>query len=272
MVQCELVVGFRAWATLLNPRRRNTVHAHPVWQLEIITESQAMAVVPPEPVALAQGDCILIPPDVPHRFVYQELPVRWATFRFGATGASTHNRVQKLPMTPLNTCIRDALLHVMPRSLAAPASPDGRVAASLLAALLQHNSTEEALAPPGIMESRIVREISGFLRRHAKGRLVIEDLARHCGYSADYLSKKFKAETGVGLKEFIDQERCRMAENLLAHTNLSVSEIAYDVGFNDIYGFSRFFKRVNGSCPTGYRAGFLLEIREALTGSKKRNA
>ena len=96
----------------------------------------------------------------------------------------------------------------------------------------------------------------------------MEQLAHHCGYSPNYLAKKFRTETGMGLKEFLDQERCRMAENLLAHTTLSVSEVAFDMGFKDIFSFSRFFKRVNGHSPKEYRDGYLHDIREALTGRR----
>lgn len=269
-VQCELIVGFHASSTLLNVRRRQySPHTHPFWQLEIMQESRALVMTPPKSQTLTPGDCLLIPPDVPHRFVYEDLPVRWATFRFSATGVSYPNRAYKLQMTPFNTCVRDALLHAMPDSLAAPDSPDGRTVASLLSALLQRNCPKDRLTAPGVMESRFVRDILAFIQRHATTRMSLRQLAQHCGYSQNYLAKKFRRETGVGLKEFMDQKRCRMAENLLAHTHLSVSEIAGDVGFKNIYGFSRFFKRVNGNSPKDYRAGFLLDASKAIMDHRK---
>jgi len=270
-VQCELIVGFHASSTLLNASRHQyPTHTHPFLQLEIVQESRTLAVTPTKSETLIPGDCLLIPPDVSHRFVYEDLPVRWASFRFSATGVSRPNRAYKLQMTSFNTCVRDAILHAMPGSLTAPDSPDGHAVASLLAALLQRNCPEDRLAVPGVMESRFVRDILAFIQRHAKTRISLHVLAQHCGYAQNYLAKKFKRETGTGLKEFMDQKRCRMAENLLAHTHLSVSEVAYDMGFKNIYGFSRFFKRVNGNSPKDYRVGFLLDASKALTSHWQR--
>lgn len=252
VVHCQVIVGFLG---SLEAPRRGGYHTHPYWQLEIMLEGRAVARVAPEAIALEPGDCLLIPPDLRHGFRKSDPPLRWATFRFTATGVRPQEQAHKLRMTPLNASLRDALLHATPRSLAAPDTRNGRVVGALLAALLEHNQPEAPLAAPGMRESGLARDVRAYVRRHANLRVPVDELAHLCGYSPHYFPKKFRRETGQGLKEFVDRERCRMAENLLAHSDLSVGHIARDVGFGDIYSFSRFFKRVTGRSPRAYRVG-----------------
>jgi len=250
--RCELIVGFRGLSATAKQVRP---HTHPFWQFEIIVQGRTTAQAPPKAIELAPGDCLLIPPGLLHGFIKRTSPFRWATFRFTATGVRPPDHARKLEGTPFNLAVRDALLDAMPRSLSAPTSPDGRAAASLLAALLERNTLHDALDGPGMADSRLVREVRAFVRRYATQRVFIEDIAGHCGYSPKYFAKKFRRETGHVLKQFVDGVRCRMAQDLLAHSDLRVGEIARDVGFDDIYGFSRFFKRVTGRSPRAYRAG-----------------
>lgn len=79
------------------------------------------------------------------------------------------------------------------------------------------------------------------------------ELAREQGYSAGHLRMLFKQATGKTPTKARKDERRRRAENLLTHSDLNISEIATRLGFESIYAFSRFFKKVNGISPLKYR-------------------
>ena len=72
------------------------------------------------------------------------------------------------------------------------------------------------------------------------------------GYSRNHLSLLFKRKYGIPLKTFIDRERIEIAKSLLAYTEMNVSETAQTMGFNDVYYFSNFFKRLTGKSPLNY--------------------
>jgi AraC-like DNA-binding protein len=73
----------------------------------------------------------------------------------------------------------------------------------------------------------------------------------HC--SPDYLSHIFHQETGHRLIAYIHQERIKVAMNMLRNTALSISEVAYALGFESQAYFSRVFKRVAYKTPMDYR-------------------
>ncbi len=69
----------------------------------------------------------------------------------------------------------------------------------------------------------------------------------------DYLSRRFKRETGVGLHEYLLMLRLQRATSLLVKTTKSIKEIGSEVGFRDPQVFSKAFRRCMGCPPTIYR-------------------
>ncbi|MEL7534180.1 MAG: helix-turn-helix transcriptional regulator, partial [Bacteroidota bacterium] len=71
--------------------------------------------------------------------------------------------------------------------------------------------------------------------------------------SATQLFRKMKALTGHPPMSFVRKIRLHKAKELLFSTELSVSEIAYDLGFSDPHYFSRAFKKEFGQSPSQVR-------------------
>lgn len=80
---------------------------------------------------------------------------------------------------------------------------------------------------------------------------------KYCGeamnMSPNYLSDLLRKETGKGAKEHITSFVVHTAKNQLLGTNESISEIAYQLGFEYPQHFSKFFKRKTGLSPAQYR-------------------
>ncbi|MEW6682472.1 MAG: helix-turn-helix transcriptional regulator [Nitrospirota bacterium] len=69
----------------------------------------------------------------------------------------------------------------------------------------------------------------------------------------DYLSRRFKRETGIGLHDYLLTLRLQRATALLVKTTKSIKEISAEAGFRDPQVFSKAFKRRMGCPPTVYR-------------------
>ena len=80
----------------------------------------------------------------------------------------------------------------------------------------------------------------------------VEDLSRELGMSRVYLYKKLLAITGKTPIEFIRIIRLKRSAQLLQKTDLSVSEVAYRVGFNNPRYFSKYFKEEFGVLPSAF--------------------
>lgn len=73
--------------------------------------------------------------------------------------------------------------------------------------------------------------------------------------SPNYLSDLLKSETGKNTQEHIHYFLLERAKYLLVHTNWSVSEIAFKLGFEYSQNFSKLFKKKIGTTPSLFRAG-----------------
>lgn len=88
----------------------------------------------------------------------------------------------------------------------------------------------------------------GFRERHEVG-----DYASLMHISAGHLSEVVKTQSGKPAIKHIHERLVMEARRLILHTDHSLKEIAFDLGFADASYFNRFFKRETGTTPAEYR-------------------
>ena len=79
-------------------------------------------------------------------------------------------------------------------------------------------------------------------------------MAAQAGLSESQFSHLFKQQTGHAPLTYFIHLKMQHACSLLTLTQLSVKEIAQEVGYTDSYYFSRLFKKIIGVAPSRYRA------------------
>ena len=99
----------------------------------------------------------------------------------------------------------------------------------------------------------LVERSKAYIYDHISQEISRNDIASHVGLSPEYLSTFFKKETGKTLSEFIKAERIAFAKRLLKQTNLPISMISDNVGFDSLSYFSSVFRSVAGCTPREYR-------------------
>lgn len=108
------------------------------------------------------------------------------------------------------------------------------------------------LSLPGVTDKDIVKAIR-YIHDHHHERVSARDIASHVGLSPEYLSTKFKRETGMTVSAYISQMRIQEAKALLRFTDLSIGEIAAQLSFSSQSYFQTSFKREAGMTPQQYR-------------------
>ncbi len=81
----------------------------------------------------------------------------------------------------------------------------------------------------------------------------LEELQNIAHMSRSNLMRVFRKATGQTPIEYLVRLRIQRAMELLRNTDLNITEIALETGFNDSNYFTRQFKRINGSAPTAFR-------------------
>lgn len=122
---------------------------------------------------------------------------------------------------------------------------------SLLMELLKEIfcSTEET-ALTDIQQFRMQKAIA-HIHEHLAENCTVPELARIAGFSESYFSKLFRQITGQSVITYQNTLRLNQARNLMQLGDCNVSEAAAAVGFRDIYYFSRLYKKVMGTPPSG---------------------
>ena len=99
----------------------------------------------------------------------------------------------------------------------------------------------------------ILREFNFLVEKHFREKHSVTDYAELLHKSPKTLSNLFKKIGDKTPLQYIKERIALEARRLLAKTTKSVSEIGYDLGFNDVQSFSRFFKNLEGCSPLDFR-------------------
>jgi AraC-like DNA-binding protein len=81
----------------------------------------------------------------------------------------------------------------------------------------------------------------------------MEALIRELAIGYSKFRKLFKRSTGKSPNQYHINLRLDKAKELLSTTNLNVTEVAYQLGFDSVFYFSRLFKKKNGVSPKSFR-------------------
>ncbi|SDE26858.1 AraC-type DNA-binding protein [Paenibacillus sp. UNCCL117] len=128
--------------------------------------------------------------------------------------------------------------------------------------LLAHRSMKNGEPqPPEPPSEQLPQEISflvQYIGNHFQSELQLERLSRLVHMNSSYLSTLFHKHVGIPLNRFITIKRIHYAKSLLRETALSVTDIAFQCGFNHPTYFIKIFKKLEQVSPAAYRKEHLL--------------
>jgi AraC-like DNA-binding protein len=210
-------------------------------------------------VAVARGGTVLLPADRPH--AYGASPSDpWTLWWFHFTGADAADLVRTAHATvggPV-THLRDpapvaSLISQAIDALDSGLTPSAFIRATGAAwhALTQVIATGRR--EPGAGLSPLERAAE-HLRSTTPHRTSVTALASMVGLSPSQLNALFRERLGVTPLQFQVQLRMSRARELLDGTDLPVTAVARETGYDDPMYFSRQFTRVHGMTPTAYRS------------------
>ena len=144
---------------------------------------------------------------------------------------------------------------------AAQAAVDGRVDAGLeelslwLAARFVDVASGEVtpVSSASLRERRRAVDAAMWIDAHASEPIDLARVAAHAGASPFHFLRSFNQVLGVTPHQYLVRSRLRRAARLLADPERAITDIAMDVGFNDLSNFVRTFHRAAGVSPRGFR-------------------
>lgn len=110
---------------------------------------------------------------------------------------------------------------------------------------------KEAKRPTGC--SPEVACCRNYICQNLQSKICLEDIARQCGFTPRWISKKFEKEMGMSIPEYIQQKRLEHACHLLRYTMFSISEISNILQYSTQSYFTKKFKERYHITPKKYR-------------------
>lgn len=100
--------------------------------------------------------------------------------------------------------------------------------------------------------SKILDSVN-YILTNLQSNITVEYLSDRASYNSNYFSRIFTSYTGERPLTYVQKKRIERAQYLIITTNLSLSDIAMESGFESLSYFSRSFKEVTGQTPTQYK-------------------
>ena len=101
--------------------------------------------------------------------------------------------------------------------------------------------------------SLLMRSITDYLSENYQNEISLSTMAERLGYNYHYLSKCFHRIFGMSFTRFLNSYRLDAALEMLTETDLSITDIALQSGFQSVRNFNDCFKLSIGTTPTRYR-------------------
>ena len=98
-----------------------------------------------------------------------------------------------------------------------------------------------------------IRRALDFMEEHYFEGISLRDIARAACLSRYHFCRLFKRQMRINCIPYLSQLRIEKAKSLLGNTPYPVTQICFDVGFNDLSHFERVFRSIEGISPSTYR-------------------
>lgn len=107
----------------------------------------------------------------------------------------------------------------------------------------------------GTWKHQKVGQVADYLGKYPETKESLEELAKRFFISKSYLSRIFREVTSFTVNEYKNISRIKKSQQLLLHSDCSITEVSERLGFENLTYYERVFKKYTGMSPFKYRKG-----------------
>ena len=115
------------------------------------------------------------------------------------------------------------------------------------------NEIVAVLEPMSTGRTDILEQVKQYVLQNVEKRITLRDAADHVCISAPYLSSLFKKEFNQSFVSFVNKTKIERACHMILEDKYRINEVAYGLGFENAYYFSKVFRRYMGESPTEWQ-------------------
>ena len=241
----------------LAPHRHARLH-----QVLLIAHCGGWVTLDGKTLALPTGSLVNVPTDHVHSFRFEKDTRGWVTTLADElldellTGVGTHrSELDQASVLPSDSFVTQTVQQIW-LEFSAQEKARALVLRGLSGVLLgwvARQLAQNSLTEAKINDSELVRRFKELIELNFKAHWTVSQYAKALSISPTHLSRLTRASNGISALRMIEARLMREARRNLAYTNLSISSIAYTLGFADPAYFSRVFTRDAGISPKAFR-------------------
>lgn len=275
VVQIRPGESFAAWSHGY-PFRTVRWHFHPEYELHFVAATYGRYFVGDFIGEFGPGNLVLTGPNLPHNWVSDipkgsSVPLRCRIVQFTEdfVGGLQAALPELAALQPILEKSRRGVLFSQETSVqVAPLMRELMDARGvrrvelflLILGLLCRSQRDEALAsasylpdPSGYMSAGINKALA-FVRENLTVPFTEAELAQIAGQSTSAFSRSFRRHTGMSLVQYVKRLRINLAcQILMSEERLPITDICFEVGFNNLSNFNRQFRAEKGMTPSRFR-------------------
>ena len=252
------------------------LHSHNCYELIYALNDSMVAFIDGKYYILEVGDAIMVPPSVPHCMETSDIynctvfgmRKEWIVQKSHEFEAYDHenylshivnNNTHSFFINTLTSDFHGIMQKLVEihRSVYRNASLDNNLNFEYLFSLALVALTNAKIRTPKEIgnETELDGKVTSIIEYIVENynKTSIEDVAEHFGYSKTQIHRLVKASTGITVSKHITNEKMKRAKILLLNSNLSITTIAEELGFENPDCFAKMFKRLRGITPYQYR-------------------
>jgi AraC-like DNA-binding protein len=250
-------------------------HFHSVYEIALIIKSKGTRIIGDSIENFTDGDLVLLGPHVPHiayvkddsvsSSLFQALVVYfhpdWLSERL-LTSDKLSNLRKLLEDTKRGIKFSGATKEKLTESIIELKNYSGLKIIIKLLEILEvacHSKEYECLASEGYSsvfnrkDIQKLNDVYQYIRDHFTEPIMLEDIAAVAYMTPTAFCKFFKNKTQKTFSNFVNEVRIGYACKLLINEDLTVSQICYECGFNNLTSFNTNFKRFKAMSPSEYK-------------------
>jgi AraC-like DNA-binding protein len=229
------------------------LHEHQKTQVVYVRKGVAYLITPSKTYFLPARHYVLIPPRLPHRVLFHSSQHLITGLCFAEARDADHPFFGKLGIYPVTDLLYELLRYTGSwYGHYGPEQYEPYLFLLNLKLVLPHISHHPLpLALPTTEDPRLV-PVLRYIYEHIGELLELNAVARQLGFSPRSLSRLFQECLSISFGQYLKLRRMMAAMEMILQTQLTVTEIAYEVGYNSLASFSNTFYKLVGQRPSDF--------------------
>lgn len=264
-----------------SPSVNNRLHYHPEIELVYFKKGRGVQYIGDSVTRFNPGDVVLVGPNLPHCWQFDDssgdtVDARVAHFCENFWGEDflnlPENRAIKMTLERSRRGIQVMGRHKgqVKELLGEALYSEGSRRIILLMEILTAVSgcKQKLLSSAGfhpacdtVYDDRI-NKVLAYAHANFKNKITLKEIAEVASMSENSFCRYFKSKTRKTFVQFLNEVRIGHACKLLMESRMSIKQIYYESGFNNVTSFHKYFKCITGKSPLHYQQQFLTNSRE----------